>query len=141
MGSHSSSNTEELLRPEEFNHIPPDVFGSDGFFKFAMEVPLDYEFPVAQWEGNVEDHVFKFNSLMRHSVPLLWRGGVKHCHGLKLPKVEELAFGEVVAELLVPHKLQSSAATINVKSAKIGEVSLWWNYFQFEACIIFKIIF
>ena len=67
-----------------------------------MEVPLDYNFPVAQWEGNVDDHVVKFNSLMRHSVPLLWRGGVNHCHGLKLPQVEELAFTEVVQELLVP---------------------------------------
>ena len=90
-----------------------------------MEVPLDYKFPVAQWEGNVDDHVVKFNSLMRHSVPLLWLGGVNHCHGLKLPQVEELAFTEVVQELLVPQKLQASAATINVKSAKLGEVSLW----------------
>ena len=86
-----------------------------------MEVPLDYKFPVAQREGNVDDHVVKFNSLMRHSVPLMWRGGVNHCHGLKLPQVEELAFTEVVTD----HKLQSSAATINVKSAKNGEVSLW----------------
>ena len=117
MGSDSSSNTDERFRPEDFNHIPSDVFGSDGFFKFAMEVPLDYKFPVAQWEGNVDDHVVKFNSLMRHSVPLLWRGGVNHCHGLKLPQVEEIAFTEVVQELLVPQKLQ-------VKSAKIGEVSL-----------------
>ena len=90
-----------------------------------MEVPLDYKFPVAQWEGNVDDHVVKFNSLMRHSVPLLWRGGVNHCHGLKLPQVEELAFTEVVQQLLVPQKLQASAATINVKSAKLGGVSLW----------------
>ena len=90
-----------------------------------MEVPLDYEFPVAQWEGNVDDHVVKFNSLMRHSVSLLWRGGVNHCDGLKLPQVEELAFTEVVTEILVPHKLQSSAATINVKSAKIGKVGPW----------------
>ena len=123
--SSTSSNTDERFRPEDFNHIPSDVFGSDGFFKFAMEVPLDYKFPVAQWEGNVDDHVVKFNSLMRHSVPLLWRGGVNHCHGLKLPQVEELAFTEVVQQLLVPQKLQASAATINVKSAKLGEVSLW----------------
>ena len=90
-----------------------------------MEVPLDYEFPVAQWEGSVDDHVVKVNYLMRHNVPLLWRGGVNHWHGLKLPQVEELTFTEVATELLVPHKLQSSAATINVKSAKSGELSLW----------------
>ena len=80
-----------------------------------MEVSLDYKFPVAQWEGDVDVHVVKFNSLMRHSVN----------HGLKLPQVEEIVFTEVVKELLVTQKLQASAATINVKSAKIGEVSLW----------------
>ena len=100
-----------------------------------MEVPLEYEFPVAQWKGNIDDHVVKFNSLKRHSMPLLWRRSVNHCHGLKLPQVEELAFTEVVKELPVLHKLQSSAATINVKSAKTGEVGLLYNYFQFESCI------
>ena len=38
---------------------------------------------------------------------VVWRGGVNHGHGLKLPQVEELAFTEVITELLVPHKLQS----------------------------------
>ena len=53
LGSDSSSNTEERFRPEDFNHIPPDVFGSNGLFQFAMEVPLYYEFPVAQWEATL----------------------------------------------------------------------------------------
>ena len=48
LGSDSSSNTDERLRPDDFNHIPSDVFGSYGFFKFAMEVPLDFKIPVAQ---------------------------------------------------------------------------------------------
>ena len=70
VGSDSCSNVEERLTPEDFNHNPPDVFESDGFFKIAMEVSLDYEFLVVQWECNVDNHVVKFNSLMRQSVSL-----------------------------------------------------------------------
>ena len=61
---------------------------------------------------------------MRHGVPLIWRQGVENCIGLKVDMDKANAdFPSMCRELLQKDNMQTpSQESINVKSAKIGQV-------------------
>ncbi len=121
-----------------FTNTPPDTFGSGPFFDFCMKAPLTYEFPVAKWDGKVEHQVEKFDILMRHSVPLIWRQGVDNCEGLKVKcTYKDVDFKTICKELLKRENLQApSVESINVKSAKIGQVSFKFKTFNFNGMVL-----
>ena len=93
--------TPDVFTNKYYTSIPPGVFGSDEFSTFCLEVPLSYEFPVAKWHGQVIHQKEKFEILMRHGVPLIWRQGVDKCIGLKVHRDKANAdFLSMCCELL-----------------------------------------
>ena len=114
--------TPDVFTNTYYTSIPPGVFGSDEFSTFCLEVPLSHEFPVAKWHGQVIHQKEKFEILMRHGVPLIWRQGFKNCIGLKVD-MANADFLSMCCELLQKDNMQTpSQESINVKSAKIGQV-------------------
>ena len=130
--SRPSPSADSYCLSTQYTDMPPDVFGTPAFFDFCSNVRLESNFPVAMWHGIVSNHVTKFNALIRHSVPIVWRDETNHCDGLKLPRLsnpqhqsntDSSEFKQFVEMLLTEENLLDKDLEIIVKSAKIGQVS------------------
>ena len=80
-------------------------------------------FPVARCNGPKKDQTRKDSQLTRIGIPIVWQNGVDHCRHIKMPQANKPFFDQLV-ELLKPQNLQDADHTINVKSARLGQVKL-----------------
>ena len=106
----------------QFRHTPPAQFGSKEFFQFCETVELDSSFDVAYWTDDVDCQIEKFEVLMRHHIPLVWRNGAQYVDGMTLPRLQG-EFYNNVESLLQQDWLQFPDAELQVKSGSRGEVS------------------
>ena len=108
-----------------FSEYPPSPFGTTEYFEFCERLPLECVFSFDEWQGPQENPIVHLGSLLQHGIPLLWKGGANHCPGIKLPKVDRSAdFPSEVQQLLMASNLTDPEQQLDVKSAKIGTVSL-----------------
>ena len=102
---------------------PPAPFGTRSYFTFCENVPLQCGFTCAQWQGPHSNQTQHLGYPLRHGVPLIWKDGAEHCDGLKVPKMNlDRGFTTEVKRILKPRNLVDPNETIEVKSAKLGEV-------------------
>ena len=102
---------------------PPAPFGTRSYSTFCENVPLQCGFTCAQWQGPHSNQTQHLGYLLRHGVPLIWKDGAEHCDGLKVPKMNlDRGFTTEVKRILKPRNLVDPNETIEVKSAKLGEV-------------------
>ena len=89
------------MPPEfEFVGFPSSPFGTQGYFDFCESVAIEATFAYDVWEGPNERQVVHLGNLLRHGVPLLWKGGAEHVEGLTVPLIAEgKAFHAVVKDL------------------------------------------
>lgn len=100
-----------------------------GYFEFCETVTLQCHFTFAQWEGHHENQPEHLGYLLRHGIPLIWKNGAAHCEGLKVPKINiRKGFAHEVRRLLKPQNLIAPNEEIEVKSARIGEVMLLYQF-------------
>ena len=81
------------------------------------------ELPIARCNGPIKDQANKVSQLIRNGITIVWQNGVDHCWHIKLPEARKPFFDQLM-KLFQPQNLQDPDHTINVKSAKLGEVKL-----------------
>ena len=117
-------SSSECLAPSDFHATLPDVFGSPAYFQLCLDVSSSSpKFPIARWNGPIKYQVRKVSQLIRNGIPIVWQIGVDHCRHIKWPQANKPFFDQLV-ELRQPQNLQDTDHTINVKSAKLGQVNL-----------------